>query len=557
MKTCLLQRHQPQRAMDPSSSENSTPSRSPTPSKLASSIPPVSPTASSTAVIVDILGNLMASHSSPTENATTDKPLDTQSATSQLPREPCGPRQYPNTEIQNPMATSQYATQPPGATRSLPISHLLNPPKTVSRSGCNPPPTDSKTGPTSHPSQFPSLTAVSPYSAIPWTETSHDSSFSSSFSGGFFIATSLGKQSAYASLKSVTSYQKSTIQGARHACDPHTARSVAPDQSSVYSTGRNPTCSSSRPSIAHQEYHHQGVPNQQSYPNDSVFENHHIPHHQNLIHIKSPTQSFHQRDSPATGYNETPMRWDAHFEPPYSTRPNAQSRYRMEPPEGPPVSPTRLLGLGHAPVQTYGTTPLQEPEHHRVLNSPNTLRFSTPREYETNGERRDFQQPSEQASLQLDSHQFSFAEFNRLQRTQLAHTTHSQPSIPVPTQPTSHYSQTRLIAAASTSVPLDDFDMFVEDKLTRSHAVPPELPPSVEEAYRKKCIQLKTRLNQVEEANDASRLRIERLNRAIEKGRLERAFLLEQLAKRTSTNVEDSEGSPSPPPTVCRHLSHP
>jgi hypothetical protein len=32
--------------------------------------------------------------------------------------------------------------------------------------------------------------------------------------------------------------------------------------------------------------------------------------------------------------------------------------------------------------------------------------------------------------------------------------------------------------------------------------------------------------------------------------RLERAFLLEQLAKRTSTNVEDSEGSPSPPPTV-------
>lgn len=33
--------------------------------------------------------------------------------------------------------------------------------------------------------------------------------------------------------------------------------------------------------------------------------------------------------------------------------------------------------------------------------------------------------------------------------------------------------------------------------------------------------------------------------------RLERAFLLEQLAKRTSTNVEDSDGSPSPPPTVC------
>ncbi|TVY68957.1 hypothetical protein LSUE1_G007372 [Lachnellula suecica] len=35
----------------------------------------------------------------------------------------------------------------------------------------------------------------------------------------------------------------------------------------------------------------------------------------------------------------------------------------------------------------------------------------------------------------------------------------------------------------------------------------------------------------------------------LSKQRIERAFLLEQLAKRTSTNVEDSEGSPSPPPT--------
>lgn len=66
-----------------------------------------------------------------------------------------------------------------------------------------------------------------------------------------------------------------------------------------------------------------------------------------------------------------------------------------------------------------------------------------------------------------------------------------------------------------------------------------------------KCIQLKTRLNEIEEANDAARLRVERLNRTIYKGRLERAFLLESVAKRTSTNVEDSEGSPSPPPTVC------
>ncbi|KAL2024628.1 hypothetical protein VTK56DRAFT_6829 [Thermocarpiscus australiensis] len=80
-------------------------------------------------------------------------------------------------------------------------------------------------------------------------------------------------------------------------------------------------------------------------------------------------------------------------------------------------------------------------------------------------------------------------------------------------------------------------------------SAPPPLPPSVEEAYRRKCIQLKQRTSEVEEANDAARLRLARLKRQVEKMRLERAFLLEQLAKRTSTNVEDSDGSPSPPPT--------
>ncbi|PBP25427.1 HMG box protein [Diplocarpon rosae] len=80
-------------------------------------------------------------------------------------------------------------------------------------------------------------------------------------------------------------------------------------------------------------------------------------------------------------------------------------------------------------------------------------------------------------------------------------------------------------------------------------SVPPELPPTVEEAYRRKCIELKQRLIEVEQANDAQRIRTDRARRAVQKMRLERSFLLEQLAKRTSTNVEDSEGSPSPPPT--------
>ncbi|KAI1330328.1 hypothetical protein F5Y16DRAFT_14564 [Xylariaceae sp. FL0255] len=78
---------------------------------------------------------------------------------------------------------------------------------------------------------------------------------------------------------------------------------------------------------------------------------------------------------------------------------------------------------------------------------------------------------------------------------------------------------------------------------------PLSLPPTVEEAYRRKCIQLKARSEEIEEENDAYRVRLSRLKRQIQKLRLERAFLLEQISKRTSTNVEDSEGSPSPPPT--------
>lgn len=88
----------------------------------------------------------------------------------------------------------------------------------------------------------------------------------------------------------------------------------------------------------------------------------------------------------------------------------------------------------------------------------------------------------------------------------------------------------------------------------RTPAIPSTLPPSVEEAYRRKCVQLKNRTNEVEDANDAARLRLARIKRQVEKLRIERAFLLEQLAKRTSANVEDSDGSPSPPPTVCYHF---
>ena len=93
-------------------------------------------------------------------------------------------------------------------------------------------------------------------------------------------------------------------------------------------------------------------------------------------------------------------------------------------------------------------------------------------------------------------------------------------------------------------------------------SIPPSLAPSVEEAYRKKCVELKRRMTEVEESNDAYRLRKVRLMRGIRKMRLERAYLLETLGKRMKKNGgsidgfqaiydEDSEGSSEGPPTVC------
>jgi len=92
-----------------------------------------------------------------------------------------------------------------------------------------------------------------------------------------------------------------------------------------------------------------------------------------------------------------------------------------------------------------------------------------------------------------------------------------------------------------------------------ANATPPVLPPSVEEAYKKKCIELKRRMNEVEEHNDTLRLRKVRLERGIQKMRLERAILLETLAKRMQKQGADgpsggyddeSEGSSEGPPTV-------
>ena len=55
------------------------------------------------------------------------------------------------------------------------------------------------------------------------------------------------------------------------------------------------------------------------------------------------------------------------------------------------------------------------------------------------------------------------------------------------------------------------------------------LAPSQEAAYRKKCIQLKRRLNEIESNNDATRRRIEQEKQHVQKMRMMRAILLDHL----------------------------
>lgn len=120
----------------------------------------------------------------------------------------------------------------------------------------------------------------------------------------------------------------------------------------------------------------------------------------------------------------------------------------------------------------------------------------------------------------------------------------------------------RVVPSEDTTSPEPKEADIVPPPSVASGSVPPPLPPSVEEAYRKKCIELKRRMNEVEESTEVYRLRKERLQRGIRKMRLERAYLLEILGKRMKKNVssldgyqgvydEDSEGSSEAPPTVC------
>lgn len=68
-----------------------------------------------------------------------------------------------------------------------------------------------------------------------------------------------------------------------------------------------------------------------------------------------------------------------------------------------------------------------------------------------------------------------------------------------------------------------------------------------EQKYLEKCRELKRRIREIEEYNEAMAVSISRTKRSIQRLRLERSFLLEKLEERTFFKVDDSDGSISPP----------
>lgn len=74
---------------------------------------------------------------------------------------------------------------------------------------------------------------------------------------------------------------------------------------------------------------------------------------------------------------------------------------------------------------------------------------------------------------------------------------------------------------------------------TNNHNTPN--PPSIELAYKKKCIQLKKRLNEIEAENDLVRARNKRAKFYVAKMRLETCIMLERLA--TVTGMLDETAS--------------
>ena len=107
----------------------------------------------------------------------------------------------------------------------------------------------------------------------------------------------------------------------------------------------------------------------------------------------------------------------------------------------------------------------------------------------------------------------------------------------------------------STSVPSKPLtNMTQPDRVLHGVSANSPLPPSVETAYYRKCIELKRRINEIEENNDTLRVKKARIERAVLKMRIERAMLLESIGNKMKENPDDSDDSNSPPPTVSAIL---
>ena len=76
-----------------------------------------------------------------------------------------------------------------------------------------------------------------------------------------------------------------------------------------------------------------------------------------------------------------------------------------------------------------------------------------------------------------------------------------------------------------------------------STTIPPANPPSVEIAYKRKCIALKRRLAEIETENELMRTRNSRSHQYIQKMRLETCMLLERLNKITGMSEEAKAGA--------------
>jgi hypothetical protein len=84
------------------------------------------------------------------------------------------------------------------------------------------------------------------------------------------------------------------------------------------------------------------------------------------------------------------------------------------------------------------------------------------------------------------------------------------------------------------------------DTTRQQSSIPPANPPSVEIAYKRKCIALKKRLAEVEAENEIMRTRNRRGSQYIQKMRLETCMLLERLTKVTGMADEAKAGANNP-----------